>query len=73
MKLVQELYITFEMKVVSEIFRIQSRIYSLINLGKLFSYVFGDASCQARMETSDPKPMRYSTSPKALLRIFLLA
>ncbi|CAF2415568.1 unnamed protein product [Rotaria sp. Silwood2] len=24
--------------------------------GKLFSYVFGDASCQARMETSDPKP-----------------
>ncbi|CAF3332288.1 unnamed protein product [Rotaria socialis] len=25
--------------------------------GKLFSYVFGDASCQARMETSDPKPL----------------
>lgn len=25
--------------------------------GKLFSYVFGDTSCQARMETSDPKPL----------------
>ncbi|CAF3593816.1 unnamed protein product [Adineta steineri] len=25
--------------------------------GKLFSYIFGDTSCQARMETSDPKPM----------------
>ncbi len=29
------------------------------NLGKLFSYVFGDTSCQARMETSDPKPLKY--------------
>ncbi|UJR23518.1 hypothetical protein I4U23_026512 [Adineta vaga] len=25
--------------------------------GKLFSYVFGDASCQAHMESSDPKPL----------------
>ncbi|CAF0823891.1 unnamed protein product [Adineta ricciae] len=25
--------------------------------GKLFSYVFGDTSCQARMESSDPKPL----------------
>jgi hypothetical protein len=38
---------------------IRKKKHFLNILGKLFSYVFGDASGQARMETSDPKPSRY--------------
>lgn len=60
MKQVQELYITFVMKPVR--LRAKRKFFQFISniiLGKLFSYVFGDTSCQARMETSDPKPLKY--------------
>ena len=52
-------FIISVMKLVRELVALPNDFLIDRSVGKLYSYVFGDVSCAARMEASDPKPIRY--------------